>query len=179
MSCCWWCCHTIKCETLRLPYKYDTMRDTFHTMGYFCSWECMKAWNMNSRSTKAPEINLNITLLKKRMFKRVIGTRPAPNRYCLTMFGGTVCIDDFRKGLDDRWIHLPNVNFYPVVVHKYSGISKEYMGDETNSRDKTKIEDINNSESTGEDLRLKRPIPLKKTKNNLETLMGLKKRGKE
>jgi len=179
MSCCWWCCHSIDGDTLRLPYKYDSIRDLFHLMGHYCSWECMKAWNMNSRSMKAPEINMNITLLKKRMLNKVECTRAAPNRYCLKMFGGSVDIKDFRKGLNDRWVSLPNINFYPIVINKYSGIIKESVSEDVFSRDESKIDDINNSESTGGELRLKRPIPLKKNKNNLETMMGLKLRSKE
>ena len=179
MSCCWWCCHTFDGKPLRLPYKYDSVKNEFHAMGYFCSWECMKAWNMDSRNMRSPDINMNITLLKKRMFNRVEMTRPAPNRYCLKMFGGSVDIKEFRKGLNDKWVNLPNINFYPIVINKYSGIVKENVSEDVFSRDESKIEDINNSESTGGELRLKRPIPLKKNKNNLETLMGLKLRSKE
>jgi len=183
MTCCWWCCHAFDGKPLGLPYKHDSVRDVFHTMGYYCSWECMKAWNMNSKSVKAPEINMNITMLKKRMFNRVESTRSAPSRYCLKMFGGSIDIEDFRKGLNDCWVHLPNINFYPIVINKYSGILRDVPKDDEEetgiSRDRAKIEDINNSESTGGELRLKRPIPLKKNKNNLETLMGLKLRSKE
>ena len=58
-------------------------------------------------------------------------------------------------------------------------MSKEKRKESTIITEESKIDDINSSESTTDDLRLKRPIPLKKSKNNLETLMGLKKRTKE
>jgi hypothetical protein len=67
-----------------------------------------------------------------------------------------------------------------LIVNKYKEItSKEKRKESAIITEDSKIDDINNSESTTDDLRLKRPIPLKKAKNNLETLMGLKKRTKE
>jgi len=67
-----------------------------------------------------------------------------------------------------------------LIVNKYKEItSKEKRKESVIITEESKIDDINNSESTTDDLRLKRPIPLKKAKNNLETLMGLKKRTKE
>jgi len=57
-------------------------------MGQFCSWECMKAWNMDSKNVHSPEINQFITLYKKRILGKVTPTRIAPSRYALKLFGG-------------------------------------------------------------------------------------------
>lgn len=190
MTCCWWCCHVIDGQILKLPFKHNPTNDTFMTMGQYCSWECMKSWNMRSKNIRSPEINQFITLLKKRIVGHITPTRMAPPRHCLTMFGGTVEIDDFRRGLDGRWVQLPELNHCPVVVKKYSEITDRHREPHVDFEDdedaddimnKSKIEDIQNSESTGGEggLRLKRPIPMKTQKNNLETLLGLKLRGKK
>ena len=149
-------------------------------MGQFCSWECMKAWNMDSKNVHSPEINQFITLYKKRVFGKITPTCRAPSRYALKLFGGSMTIEEFRKGLENVWVQIPNSNYYPLIVNKYKEItSKEKKKQSEIITEESKIDDINNSESTSDDLRLKRPIPLKKAKNNLETLMGLKKRTKE
>jgi hypothetical protein len=180
MICCWWCCHGIDSQILRLPYKHDAKTDRFSMMGQFCSWECMKSWNMNSKNVKTSEINQFITLLKKRMTGKISCTRQAPSRYVLESFGGTMNIEEFRKGLSNKWISMPNINFYPLIINKYEQITKiDKRKQSVTISEESKIDDINNSESSTDDLRLKRPIPLKKAKNNLETLMGLKKRTKE
>jgi len=149
-------------------------------MGQFCSWECMKAWNMDSKKISTPEINQLITLYKKRVVGKITPVRPAPSRYALKLFGGSMTIQEFRNGAKNMWIKLPNSNYYPLIVNKYKEItSKEKRKESTIITEESKIDDINSSESTTDDLRLRRPIPLKKAKNNLETLMGLKKRIKE
>ena len=180
MTCCWWCCHGIDSQILRLPYKYDAKTDRFSMMGQFCSWECMKAWNMDSKNIHSPEINQFITLYKKRVLGKITPTQRAPSRYALKLFGGTMSIEEFRKGMSDKWVTLPNINFHPLIINKYKEITKiDKKKQSVIITEESKIDDINNSESTTDDLRLKRPIPLKKAKNNLETLMGLKKRTKE
>jgi len=149
-------------------------------MGQFCSWECMKAWNMDSKNIRAAEINQFITLYKKRVVGKITKTKPAPSRYALELFGGSMSISEFRSGAKNVWIQLPNSNYYPLIINKYKEItSKEKRKESIIITEESKIDDINSSESTTDDLRLKRPIPLKKAKNNLETLMGLKKRIKE
>ena len=180
MTCCWWCCHGIDSQILRLPYKHDGKTDRFYMMGQFCSWECMKAWNMDSKNVHSSEINQFITLYKKRIFGIITPTRRAPSRYALELFGGSMSIEEFRRGLTNKWISMPNINFHPLIINKYEQITKiDKRKQSVIITEESKIDDINNSESTTDDLRLKRPIPLKKAKNNLETLMGLKKRTKE
>jgi len=180
MICCWWCCHGIDSQILHLPYKYDAKVDRFSMMGQFCSWECMKAWNMDSKNIRAAEINQFITLYKKRVVGKITKTKPAPSRYALELFGGSMSRSELRSGAKNVWIQLTNSNYYPLIINKYKEItSKEKRKESIIITEESKIDDINSSESTTDDLRLKRPIPLKKAKNNLETLMGLKKRIKE
>lgn len=172
ICCCWWCCHEPPGESLRLPYKYDKTSDSFYMMGQFCSWECMKAWNNDKVTFKTAEINQLITLLRKRTTGLVSKTKIAPSRYILKMFGGDMDIEEFRKNLNNKWIKLPGSVFTPIVTHKYeavtdSVINHDHDQDSDNERDTNK-EEVN--------LVLKRPIPIKRSKNDLTTMLGLKKR---
>lgn len=180
MVACWWCCHLIEDKILNLPYKYNRLTDNFETKGYFCSWECMKAWNLGYGGKNKGDIAQLVTLLKYKITGTIKKIQKAPSRYCLKMFGGNIDIVDFRKGLNNFWVNLHNINFQPLIVHKYSEISNvDYRENEIETiiNSKDKMNDINNSD--GGELVLKRPIPLKKNKNDLADMMGLKKRTKE
>jgi len=177
MLCCWWCCHECSSEPLRLPYKYDKLRDRFSMMGQFCSWECMKAWNINGKRYRTADIDQLITLLRKRVHGKIMPIRAAPSRYILKMFGGDVDIEEFRKGLDSKWYQMPGSNYTPIVIHKYEDVKrvakKEQIRDH-HITEESKIDEINETETTNENFVLKRPIPLKRSKNDLATMLGLK-----
>ena len=95
---CYWCCHLIEGNVYGLPYNYDSINDTYYVTGYFCSFECKSAYNfsINGGSDKVWEINSWIQMIAKRCgITKTI--RPAPSRYLLKMFGGTMTIDEFRE----------------------------------------------------------------------------------
>ena len=83
-----------------------------------------------------------ITLMRKRMEGKVVHTRKAPSKYCLTSFGGTVSIEDFRSADKPIIIKIPGEVFQSHTV----------------------IQDVSNKESTGVELRLKREKPLERSK---------------
>ena len=96
--CCFWCCHTITNQSYGMPYNYDTINDTFYVIGSFCSLQCANAYNfsVNCGSDKVWEINSWIQMIGRRFgFMTII--RPAPSRYLLKMFGGSMTIDEFRE----------------------------------------------------------------------------------
>ena len=97
ISCCYWCCHSID-NNYGMPYNYDTINDTFYTLGSFCSLQCANAYNFstNSGSDKVWEINSWIQMIARRFgINNII--RPAPCRYLLKMFGGNLSIEEFRE----------------------------------------------------------------------------------
>lgn len=139
---CWWCCHAIVKEPLHLPYKLKN--DQFFTKGQFCSWECMKAYSLKNDDLR--NCNL-ITLYRKRVYGSIDYLKSAPSRFTLAAFGGTLSIEEFRSGLTDAWVSLPNeVHMKPVII----------------------------SQQTSEgDLVLKRNKPLKRDKNNIKNALGI------
>jgi hypothetical protein len=97
---CWHCCHPFTGPPLPMPTHYDDRLDIFHVTGTFCSWECMKAYNLDSRSHASGRIDVTITS----MFRKVCtirgttrGIRSAPPRIKLEAFGGDMTIDEFRS----------------------------------------------------------------------------------
>lgn len=51
---CWWCkIHVMrKEESCFLPWKYNEYRDIHEKIGYFCCWECVKAYNFDMKDNK-------------------------------------------------------------------------------------------------------------------------------
>lgn len=117
-SCCFWCCHKIDGNIYGMPYNYDPINDTYFIIGSFCSFQCANAYNfsVNCGSDKVWEINSWIQMIAKRCgFSKLI--RPAPSRYLLKMFGGTMTIEEFREA------HLNNDKTYILNIPPMIAIS--------------------------------------------------------
>lgn len=125
---CYWCCHPIENRIFGMPYKYNSITDTYTLYGSFCSLECANAYNFSthSGSDKVWEINSFIQMISKH-YGHTNPIRPAPSRYLLKFFDGHMSIEEFRRAhlsIDKTFlINLPpmiNTNFnYEVVNTSY------------------------------------------------------------
>lgn len=168
MAWCWWCCHEIEGETLQLPYKYDPLRNKFSTMGCFCSWSCMKAFNIEKNGVNNGGIIAgNIVVMRKKLYGSIGPIRCAPYRYLLKEFGGTMSIEEFRKGS----VMDPG----PQQKLAVEQLQQHHVAEPRiqMSMQAVKMSEISNSSGVNEPLRLKRSKPLKRDANNLETTLGL------
>lgn len=172
---CWWCCHPFEGEPLNLPYKYDDKRRTFHTMGFFCSWPCMKSYNLDSNNYKMYEIQQNITFMRKLVYEKTEGLRCAPKRQALKVFGGTMSIEDFRANKDPPPIHIPVSVFHSCMMIKEAEKSTEMTESKVFSSAEHKLRNINESTAQSDQLKLKRTKPLKRTESALEKSLNLKR----
>jgi hypothetical protein len=177
MVVCWWCCHPYEGKTVHMPYKYDEKLKKFYTTGNFCSWGCCKAFALDRYGTnKGSIVSQNIALMRLTMNpKSVIRTSKAPSRYLLQMFGGDMTIDEFRNISKDDFptFQLPNeVYMLPLVQKKAVPTTVPNVTKGVNDL-QSKIDEINQSSTHNEPLRLKRPKPLKRDQNNLETSLGI------
>lgn len=183
MVCCWWCCHECECEPLHLPYKYVDKINKFYTMGYFCSWSCMKSFNLDHfPSHKITVTCQNISLLRKRTDGKLQFINPAPSRYSLKKFGGELTIEEFRKNASVSTYNLPS----DIIIHKEISEQKQVLittnsdideKDQSTTSGAQKLRSIINSKGTqNQSLKLKRETPLKREKNNLETTLGLSRK---
>ena len=178
-SCCWWCCHPFEGDALNLPYKYNDRTNQFTTMGYFCSWGCMKAFNLDTHGiNKGGIIAANISLMRKHMCKKLTSIKPAPSKYTLRMFGGKYSIEEFRK--------FSESNNYPIIImpdkpHNFIDVqvldNKCYKNttphELTHEQLGMKMDKISNAKTATEPLKLKRTRPLKRNDTNLENLIGI------
>tara|TARA_E500000331_G_scaffold357533_1_gene419575 strand:+ start:5096 stop:5818 length:723 start_codon:yes stop_codon:yes gene_type:complete len=97
-SVCFWCCHSVVNFCGHMPLNYNYATGNFKVYGVFCSFPCMSAYNfsVNSKSDKLWQINTLINMLANR-YGYNENIRPAPSRYLLKMFGGTMDIEEFRN----------------------------------------------------------------------------------
>ena len=163
---CWHCCHEIEGEALSLPYKYDQMRNKFSTMGKFCSWSCMKTFNIDKNGiNRGGVIACNIVIMRKKLFGVIGPIHGAPSRYSLKEFGGPLSIDEFRQNstvdVGPRIEEIVTENVQNVVNRLETIVNS------------TKLYQITDAKGTNEPLRLKRPKPLKRDENNLEKTLGI------
>lgn len=162
---CWHCCHPFEGEPLKLPYKYDELRNKFSTAGYFCSWGCMKTYNLVKNGVnRGGIIAANIVVMRKKMFGIVGPIKAAPDSHALKVFGGTLSIEEFRSyGTKDTG----------QVIQRFESVEEKPTLVKTIREDQTRLFQITESKGTNEPLRLKRPKPLKRDENNLEKMLGI------
>lgn len=96
---CWYCCHSFDGKPLQIPHKYDEKKDEYITEGHFCSWECMKSWNLYDKNDSFKNIRFTLISL---MYQRITNNHTdninfAPVKTCLKLFGGNMDINEFRK----------------------------------------------------------------------------------
>lgn len=158
---CWHCCHPFSGTPLPMPTRYDPRLDVFHVVGTFCSWACMKSYNLDSRSYMRHVNNTVITLFHKRCTGKLQGIRPAPPRLALKSFGGYMSIEEFR-GCDKNLMVMPPkmIMHRPAVEEIPSRLRErptaQQLQDTVSFKDATAQNDM---------LRLRRPKPL--TSHNL------------
>lgn len=172
---CWYCCHPFHTRPLPLPIKYDSHRDTFHVMGTFCSFACMKAYNGESTSYLKHVNANNITLFHKRATGKLRGIKPAPPRVALRVFGGHMSIEEFRAAADTpvEYCVLPP----RMIVHSQAmqevDRSRQLQRPHRPAPDLREVVSFTDVSTKNETLRLKRPKPLQNNKNLLERTMGI------
>ena len=176
---CWYCCHPFETPPLPMPIKYDDRRDIFHVMGTFCSFPCIKAYNLES-SSYLKHVNINhITLFHKRCTGRLRGIRAAPPRVALRVFGGHMSIDEFRRAADsplELCVLPPRMIVHSQVLHEIDASQKRHHAAAQRKAppDLAAVVNFKDAAAKNETLRLKRPKPLQSsTRNLLERSMGI------
>lgn len=165
---CWHCCHPFDGPPLPLPLRYDPKLDRFHVVGTFCSWACVKAYNMDSSSYMRHVNTTVITLFHKKCTGQLRCLRPAPPRLALKAFGGHMTIEEFRGNDTNLMVLPPKMIMHRPVVEEIparlrDGPSAHQLQDSVSFKDVTTQNDM---------LRLRRPKPLA-SHNMLVRTMGV------
>jgi len=177
---CWWCIHGLpQRPCIHLPIKYDDKKDIFTCIGNFCSWPCAKAYATDMNTARSGEVQMFLALMRKKAYGKSCDCWPAPKRWALKCFGGTMSIEEFRKYggfVEPPVVHWPHMRLYdPSVGFKTTGESSKAGG--TSSRSSTmgakKMNDIETSTTETSTLKLKRNKPLQRAESKLENILGI------
>lgn len=168
---CYWCCHKFDNPPFGIPVKY--VNEQFHVFGCFCSLECAAAYNLDSKDSideMWERMNL-INLLSRKLGGYTQGfIKPAPNRLALSMFGGHMSIDEFRKFTETG--KIININFPPMMTMTQQ--IEEINESDINNEFKYIPLDTDRVNKYKEKIKLKRTKPLHDFKNTLDHAMNLK-----
>ena len=120
-----------------------------------------------------------ITLMRRHVYGTITSCPKAPVREALKVFGGNLTIEEFRKCPDVVDVKMPFSVFHSCVV-KNDGPTAESVPTFASSKSsEQKLQTIRDSVQTGDQLKLRRPKPLKRTESALEKSLKLKKRPDE
>lgn len=110
---CWWCCHPFNTQPVSLPIRLHN--DKFELIGCFCSYNCACSYNNAFSGGKVAERNsLLHTMYRKLHNAKNVIIKPAPPKEILTIFGGKITIDEYRK---ESFINDFNVTInYPPLI---------------------------------------------------------------
>jgi hypothetical protein len=157
---CLWCKHSFDTPSVQLPEDY--YNDTFYCTGNFCSWNCMKSYNIdiNDSNTWKRESLMHL------MYYKTYGTMKeivnAPSWLLLEDFGGILTINKFRE------LFIMNTTDYlvlhPPLITRQLQIEESYKKNNNTS-----------SNTFDGELVLKRSKPIETTVSNLEKSMNLRK----
>ena len=175
---CWWCVHALpQRPCIHLPIKYDDKLDRFTTIGNFCSWQCAKAYALDTISAKSGEVQSFLAMMRLRAFGKYAPLWPAPKRQFLKCFGGTMNIEEFRAygGLvEPPQLYFPvEKQLHPVFNNSTSELVVKGAVVASGAQDSGRLRAIENSSGQQETLRLKRSKPLARAASKLESTLGI------
>jgi len=152
---------------IQLPEDY--YNDTFYCIGNFCSFNCMKSYNLDMNDSSVYKRESLMNFLYYMTYSNYKDITPAPSWMALEEYGGTLTIEEFRKN------SVVNSKEY-LVLHPPL-ISRQMQIEESYKLAKLKevpIDKINKIYSEMEsEYAIKRNKPVQTNQLNLETTMGL------
>ena len=169
---CWWCKNCFNTPKISLPEQY--FNDSFYCIGNFCSYNCVKAYNIDLNDSFIWKRESLINFMYYLTFGSFKDINPAPSWLILKDFGGMIDIDNFRKNFEVN--NLEFLVLEPPIISRQMQIEESYKKSQSqyvsvNKLDKIFLESENN-------LSLKRNKPIETSQLNLETSMGLKRKNK-
>jgi hypothetical protein len=124
---CWWCCHKVDGIPLGIPEIIS--KNIFYVYGYFCSFNCMMAYNIDINDYKIWNRQTNIYQMKNFIdVDNKFSIHCAPPRQLLDIFGGPYNILEFRKNFyllnqEFRNILPPMIPIINIIEEDYKNIN--------------------------------------------------------
>jgi hypothetical protein len=147
---CYWCCHPVENRSYGMPFKYNSVTDTYSLYGSFCSLQCANAYNFSVHcgSDKVWEINSFIQMLSKH-YGYLHPIRPAPSRFLLKIFNGPLTIDEFRRAhITNDKTHILNLPPMISTSYNYEVINTSYLKNITDNMNNVKPQNKKVSRNT-------------------------------
>lgn len=159
---CWWCSHKFNENPIYLPD--NKINNSYNVYGYFCSFNCAMAFNIELDDYKVWERSNYLNQLYYSINKKYSTIKPAPSKYTLDIYGGELTIDNFREKFqysnkEFRFILPPLKSIIPV----FEELNLNSNNDNNNHFNKL-----------SDNLVIKRKKPLNKFSNSIEKAMNLK-----
>jgi hypothetical protein len=168
---CFWCCHSFSHRPVVLPIR-DT-GEYLQVMGNFCSPECSVAYLFDMRQDS--HTRWEQLALLYRVYGEACGGKihPAPHRTVLTLFGGSLSIQEYRQMIQSQKVRV-DVHLPPMVSILATMDTKPidfYDAGLTKNVNETVKERLQKAEEV---LRLRRTKPLKAWESTLDACINLK-----
>jgi hypothetical protein len=168
---CFWCCHTFSHRPVVLPVR-DT-GEYLIVMGNFCSPECASAYLFDMRQDSHTRWE-QLALLYRVYGESCKGViHPAPPRSILSLFGGSLPIEQYRGLIQSHKVRV-DVHLPPMVSILATMDTKPidfYDTSLTKSVNETVKERLQKAEEV---LRLRRTKPLKAWESTLDACLNLR-----
>jgi hypothetical protein len=102
---CWNCSFPFDTPPLAMPYRYDERANRFHTRGVFCTYGCMKRYNMTH--TRSSSHVYRVSYLISALYAKLEGhlgdgVAASPPVARLQRFGGDLTIEAYRACTQPR-----------------------------------------------------------------------------
>ena len=115
---CWNCCHEFHNIVHGLPINYDN--NVFHTIGSFCSIECLSRYAVDNMNDDIYEILPLINLYNNKIYNTNKKVKLAPNKLLLNIFGGNMTIEDYRNNNILYDLKMPIIIPVNYNINKYN-----------------------------------------------------------
>jgi hypothetical protein len=167
---CWWCKNSFNSPPVQLPEDY--YNETFFCIGHFCSFNCMKSYNLDINDTQSWKRESLINLFYYMTYSEYKEINPAPHWITLEEYGGNLSITQFRE--NSLFNTKEYIILHPPLVSRQMQIEESYK---LNKLKEVPIDKVNRIYSEIEsEYAIKRNNPIQMKQLNLETTMGLIKK---
>jgi len=117
-SLCWNCCHGFHNIVHGLPINYDN--NVFHTIGNFCTIECLSRYAVDNMNDDIYEILPLINLYNNKIYNTNKKVKLAPNKLLLNIFGGNMTIEEYRNNNVLYDLKMPIIIPVNYNINKYN-----------------------------------------------------------
>jgi len=168
---CWWCCHSFANEPIYLPEYVDNKNheQIYYVRGNFCSLNCAAAYNLSLKDNRLLHRSYLLNLIYSSILTsdKVSKIIPAPPKEILKAFGGNMSIEEFRKE------SICYNKLYTLIYPPMKPLCV-LLEEEANYN----FDNDNFISLQGEQLKLRRKIPMGKNTIALEQSFGLTRKKK-